>query len=78
LVWEQHLRYFKEKEEKDRDPRQALVHDNLYTDATNWKEEGYHLIITGNFNKDVQLGDTLDFFTAFGIMHEVILEKHQD
>jgi hypothetical protein len=49
----------------------------LYDEVTQWKEQGDHIIIAGDVNKDVQTGQTKEFFKALG-MREVILEKNSD
>jgi endonuclease/exonuclease/phosphatase family metal-dependent hydrolase len=75
-VYEQQVRYFKGKMELDRNPREALYED-LFVEATRWKNEGDHIIIAGDVNKDVRTGRTKEFFTALGL-REVILERHKN
>ena len=65
-VHAQQDRYFKGTEERDRKPRVAL-HEDLFVEATKWKEEGDHLILAGDMNEDVRTGLTNAFFTALGL-----------
>jgi hypothetical protein len=75
-VYKQQVRYFKGKEELDRNPRKALSYEDLFVEATQWKTEGVHIIIAGDVNEDVPTGLTNEFFTALGL-RELILERHK-
>jgi hypothetical protein len=74
-VHAQHDRYFKGKEELDRNPQVALYEDLLLVEVMKWKEEGDRLILAGDMIEDVSTGLTNAFFTALGL-REVILERH--
>ncbi len=51
------------------------MYEDLFVEATKWKEEGDHLVLVGNMNKDVRNGLTNELFTALGL-REVILKQH--